>query len=48
MAGRIDEAILARKISSMFPGKEDRVRRILSDYGREEGEKESSRVRLAT
>jgi hypothetical protein len=41
------ELIFARKLSSMFPGKEEQVQRIFSDCGREEHEEISSRVKLA-
>jgi len=40
-------AVLARKISSLFPGDEDRVKELLSRYGVEAYEKEPQRVRLA-
>lgn len=48
MAGRIDEEIIARKLSLMFPGKEVRARRIFLDCCKEEGEEGSGGERLAT
>ena len=42
-----EEEILDRKITSIFPNKEDQIRQLLSEYGKEDYERGSNRVKLA-